>query len=428
MSGLSPALLLAGLDPEQTLAVSAPPSPLVVVAGAGSGKTTVLTRRLGYQVLRGDAAPKNILAVSHTTKAAGEVYDRLLRLDSSLGAASCLTVHAAAWKVLRQFHVEAGFAALPELISSTLPTIRDAARRAGLSTLSTPETIDLASELEWAAAWGHTPDIYPACATAARRVPAVSLEKVASVFAAYAQLKAERNVVDFSDLLSKSAAMLESNAEVAARVRSLWSLIVVDEFQDTDHAQARFLAAVRGGSPLWMVVGDPRQTIYSFKGADPGLLRSEMKAPGTTTIHLSNSWRCSREILSWANAAIGPTYGPALQSASTGPTPQVLDCFNEEAELDAVVAKLRSWRSAGVPYSSQAVLFRFNATSAKLEAALTAADIPFQVLGGPRFMDRPEVRSVLKVFGAAARLDPEEDGVLLLRSAALDSGFDQSFG
>lgn len=420
--------LLAGLDPEQLTAVTAPPAPLVVIAGAGSGKTTVLTRRLGFQVLRGDADPRNILAVSHTTKAAAEVHDRLLRLDPSLAPASCLTVHAAAWRVLRQFHKEAGYPDLPELQSSTLPLVRLAARRSGLSILSTPEAVDLASEIEWASAWGHTPDAYPAAASAAARAPAVSFEKVSKVYSAYSSVKSEQNVVDFSDLLLRSSLLLESDSSVASRVRSLWSLIVVDEFQDTDRAQARFLAAVRGTSRLWTVVGDPRQTIYSFKGADPGLLRSEMKAPGATVVYLSNSWRCSSDILSWANASIGSTYGPPLRSpASSGspkPSPQLLDCFNEDAELDAVVSKLRTWNSAGVPYSSQAVLFRFNAASAKLEAALAAADIPFQVLGGPRFMDRPEVVSVLKAFGSRARVDPDEDGLDLLRLCAAEAGFD----
>jgi len=428
MSGLSSAAsaLLAGLDPEQTTAVSAPPAPLVVIAGAGSGKTTVLTRRLAYQVLRGDAAAKNILAVSHTTKAAAEVQDRLLRIDPSLSPASCLTVHAAAWKVLRQFHARAGFEAVPELISSTLPLLRDAARQAGVPVLSTPELIDLASEVEWASAWGYTPDTYVEALTTTRRTPPLAPKKVLEVLTSYASLKQARNVVDFADLLSSAATLIETDAEVASRVRSVWSLVVVDEFQDTDRAQARFLKAVRGPSNLWMVVGDPRQTIYSFKGADPSLLRAEMKTPGSTVVHLSNSWRCSQEILSWANASIGSSYGPPLKSASSGPSPRLLDVYDESAELDAVVAQLRTWRNAGVPYQNQAVLFRFNAASAKLEAALTAADIPFQVLGGPRFMDRPEVRAVLQVFGRAARLDPEEDGLELLRSSALESGFDLS--
>jgi DNA helicase-2/ATP-dependent DNA helicase PcrA len=416
--------LLTGLDPEQTEAVSAPPSPLVVVAGAGSGKTTVLTRRVAFQILRGDAPVSGVLAVTHTTRAASEIKERLQSIDPLFAGASCSTVHAAAWRVLKKFHKEAGFDTLPSLASSTLPLVKQSMSRSGLSTHDLGEVLDVVNELEWAAVQGLAPESYIPAASSARRNPGFSLEKLAATFEAYRTIKTESNVVDFADLLSSSSALLLNNESVAQRVRSVWSLIVVDEFQDTDPAQAKFLYAVRGSSPLWTVVGDPRQTIYSFKGADPSLLRNEMRAKGTKVVYLSNSWRCSKEILSWANKTVGPTYGPPLRSTSSGPLPVFVDVPNEELEADSLVSTLKSWRSSNVEFRDMAVLTRFNSSTARLEAVLAAEDIPYQVLGGPKFLERPEVLDVLRKFGAAARRDPEEDGVDLLRQSAFDLGYD----
>jgi DNA helicase-2/ATP-dependent DNA helicase PcrA len=241
--------------------------------------------------------------------------------------------------------------------------------------------------------------------------------------ARFAELKLEQNVVDFADVLRLGTLILEDGS-CGARVRSLWQCIVVDEFQDTDRAQSKFLAALRAGSPLWSVVGDPRQTIYSFKGADPSLLREMMREDDVLVVRLERSWRCSSEILVWANAAIGATYGPPLKSASSGPEPVLLDAANEELELSRVVSQLSAWNRLGVPFDDMAVLFRFNAQSARLEAELADAGIPCRVVGAPRFFERPEVVQVLRAFGAAAREDSEQDGVPLLDWAVSTSGYD----
>ena len=416
--------LLRGLDPEQREAVSAPPSPLVVVAGAGSGKTTVLTRRIALQVARGDAPAANVLAVSHTTKAAGTIKSRLTQVHPSLGAVSSMTVHAAAWRILRQFHAAAGFATQPELVSSTFMLVRDGVRSVGGSTKDSAVLADLATELEWMAANNLSASDYVAAARQHRREPPLPLGDVASLASAVSELKRERNLVDFGDLLSISTHLLGSNPDVASRVRSKWSLLLVDEFQDTDHAQARFLSELRGSSPLWTVVGDPRQTIYSFKGADPSLLQSQMRAPGVKVVYLSNSWRCSKEILEWSNQVIGSKYGPPLNSQSSGPVPSFIDSKNEEDEASQVVRQLRTWVSQGVSFDKQAVLFRFNGTSARVEAMLAAENIPFQLLGGVPFFERPEVRAVLARFMSEAESDPDADGLGLLRSVASALGFD----
>lgn len=414
--------LLDGLDQQQLEAVRAPAAPLVVIAGAGSGKTTTLTRRIAFQVLRGDVPAKNVLAVTHTTKAAGEIRDRLIGVDSRFAEVSCMTVHAAAWKVVRQFHREVGFETQPELVSSTLPLVRQALRAVGKTSLESAEIVDLAAEFEWAGAWGVVPDTYVDEASKAGRNPPLSLKDTAAAFEKYRGVKRAQNCIDFADLLELGVQVL-TNPVLAARVHNAWQAVVVDEYQDTDRAQARFLSAVRAGRPLWTVVGDPRQTIYSFKGADPGLLREAMRERGATVVNLSTSWRCSSEILSWANAVIGSTYGPKLSSTASGPVPSVRSARDENDEIEQVLTMIRSWRSKGIAYTNMGILFRFNASAARIEAALTDAAIPYQVLGAPRFLERPEVLEVLRIFGASARQDGEQDGVELLAWAASQCGF-----
>jgi len=418
--------LLKGLDPEQVRAVEAPPTPLVVVAGAGSGKTTVLVRRIAMLAARGDVAPKNVLAVSHTTKAAKEIKDRLRRFDVSLAAVSSMTVHAAAWMVVRKFHLAAGFSAPPEVLSSTLPLVREGAKRIAAGPLSTAELADLAAELEWLAASGLTPETYPAAAAKALRSPALGFDKVAALSVAVSGLKRERNQVDFGDLLLVATDLLRTNTEVAAAVRAGWCAVLVDEYQDTDPAQARFLDAVRSGSPLWTVVGDPRQTVYSFKGADPTLLQAQMRDRSSTVVHLTRSWRCSRQVLDWANKLIGTRYGPSLVSDVDGPDPLFLDCKDDDAEAERVVRQLQQWRASGVPFVNQAILFRFNASSAKVEAMLAARNIPFQALGGVAFFERPEVQAVVEKFASAAEFDPDVPALALLTEVASRLGFDLS--
>jgi DNA helicase-2/ATP-dependent DNA helicase PcrA len=416
--------LLKGLDPEQVRAVAAPPTPLVVVAGAGSGKTTVLVRRIAMLAARGDVAPKNVLAVSHTTKAAIEIKDRLRRFDGSLTAVSSMTVHAAAWMVVRKFHLAAGFSALPEVLSSTVPLVREAAKQIVAGPLSATELADLAAELEWLAASGLTPESYPAAAAQALRSPVLGFDKVAALSVVVSVLKRERNQVDFGDLLLVATDTLQTNAAIASTVRAGWRAVLVDEYQDTDPAQARFLDAIRCGSPLWTVVGDPRQTVYSFKGADPTLLRAQMRDKSSTVVHLTRSWRCSRQILDWASKLIGTKYGPPLVSDVDGPDPLFLDCKDDEAEAERVVRQLQQWSASGVPFSSQAILFRFNASSAKVEAMLAARNIPFQALGGVAFFERPEVQAAVEEFSAAADLDPDAPALALLTEVVSRLGFD----
>jgi DNA helicase II / ATP-dependent DNA helicase PcrA len=411
--------LLEGLDDNQRLAVCAPHAPLAIVAGAGSGKTRTVTHRIAYQVASGWAPPRGHLAVTHTTKAAAELAERLMGLHPDLAEVHTSTVHAAAWRVVRRFWPEASTYTLTD---STFLLVRDTLSRLGAPT-DVGVVADTASELEWAAAHGLGPGTYPATAADHNRTPPVGFDVVARAMEAYADLKRQRLVIDFGDVL-RIATELLADAAVADRVCGAWSAVVVDEYQDTDPAQDRFLQAVRARRDLWTVCGDPRQTIYSFKGADPGLLEAACSDPSTTVVHLSTSWRCSTEVLGWANAVVGSSYGPPLTSSLTGPRPQVLASADAEGEPAVVIDQLHAWRRSGIRFEDMAVLYRFNAVGARYEAALAEAHIPYQVFGGQRFFDRPEVKAVLVPFGRAARNEPERDGLELISDIASSTGFD----
>lgn len=411
--------LYQGLDEAQRRAVQAGPGPLVIIAGAGSGKTTTLVRRVAHLVAAGHVAPREVLALSHTTKAAAEIGERLKAFDEHLGEVHCHTVHAAAWKIVRRFSGEQY-----EILSSIYPVVRDALGAAVGSGKAREQGVlaDVVAEIEWATARCLSARQYTAAAKQARRTPPIDLEKVAETWERYAAMKQARGLLDFADVLEKATALLVDPA-TGERVRSVWRALVVDEFQDTDLAQFRFLDALRAGRPLWTVVGDPRQTIYTFKGADASLLEEASKEVGVTVVHLAVSYRCSQQVLDAANRLIGTSYGPALTAVHDGPAVSVRSCANDEDEVARVVAEVGALAARGVPYEQMAVLYRFNSSSPRFEAAFTEAGIPYQMTGSERFFDRADVRAVLVPFGKAAREDPQASAVEILRSCATKTGW-----
>ena len=412
--------LLKGLDGAQRSAVEAKPAPLVVIAGAGSGKTTTLVRRIAYMVEKGWVEPGQVLAVSHTTKASGEISERLKKFDPRLREVHCHTVHAVAWKIVRELGSTS-----PELITSTYPMVRDALRSVSRSHADdTTVVADVVSEIDWARARCFNVMEYVEFAKATRRTTPVSITDVAATWERYERSKRDRNLMDFADVIEVATTIL-LQTESGNRVRARYQAVIVDEFQDTDLAQSRMLNALRAKRPLWAVVGDPRQTVYSFKGADPRILEEAAQEQGASVVHLATSYRCGSTILSAANALIGSKYGPALVSVTDAPAITLQPGYNDEDEVTQVVAKLRELSRRGVSYEEMAVLYRFNASSPRFEAGLTEAGIPYQMTGSAKFFERPDVLSVLKVFGANARHDENADGVAMLLDAARETGWDR---
>jgi DNA helicase-2/ATP-dependent DNA helicase PcrA len=417
-----PADVLASLDPEQRAAAEAVRGPVCILAGAGTGKTSAITHRIAHQVHLGVASPGQILAVTFTTRAAGEMRARLRALGAP--GVQARTFHSAALRQLQYFWPRIAGGGRPSIIESKLPSIRAAAARSRIS-LDPASQRDLASEIEWAKAALVAPDGYATAAAAAGRQPPFSLPQVQEVFAGYEDINTDRGQLDFEDLLLLTAAALEEHPDVAAEVRERYRHLTVDEYQDVNPLQQRLLEAWLGDRDDVCVVGDPNQTIYSFTGASPRFLTEfPQRFPGAEVVRLVRDYRSTRQVVELANRLLADS---RLQAqAGDGPAPTFASYDDEPAEATAVVARIGALSAEGVPLHQMAVLFRVNAQSEVYEAALADAGLPYVVRGGERFFERPEVRqAVVLIRGASHAADVETPAPLVesvtevLRAAGL---------
>jgi DNA helicase-2/ATP-dependent DNA helicase PcrA len=402
------------LDPEQRTVVLAPRGPVCVLAGAGTGKTRAITRRIAQLVHVGQVAPGQVLAVTFTARAAGELRTRLRALG--VHGIQARTFHAAALRQLRYFWPIVVGDQPWELIDHKLRLVGQAAHKAGLATES--EMLrDLAGEIEWAKACLVTPDDYPAVVAKIQRDTPVAAEQVAAVYRGYEQAKNQARVLDFDDLLLHTAAALDEHAQVAEEFRDRYRCFVVDEYQDVTPLQQRVLDAWLGSRDDLTVVGDANQTIYSFAGASPRpLLEFTRRFPSATVVRLERDYRSTPQVVSMANRVIGAARDrPAgsrltlIGQRSPGPEPRFAEFDDEPAEAVAVAARIRDLIDGGVSASEVAVLFRVNAQSEVYEQALAELGIPYLVRGGERFFARPEVRQAMIALRQAAGAEPAGD-------------------
>jgi DNA helicase-2/ATP-dependent DNA helicase PcrA len=409
----SPDALLDALDPEQRRVAEALRGPVRVLAGAGTGKTRAITHRIAYGVATGVYVPAEILAVTFTTRAAGEMRQRLRGMGA--GAVQARTFHSAALRQLRYFWPHVHGTELPTLTESKLGMLAQAARRHRLGA-DQAQLRDLASEVEWAKVSNVHPDSYAKVArTRGREVSNVDLETVGRVFGAYEEVKREQGRMDMEDILLLTAGLLAEDERVAAQVRRQYKWFVVDEFQDVSPLQSALLDLWLGGRDEICVVGDPAQTIYSFAGADAAYLRGfGKKFPNATSVELVRNYRSSPQVVETANRLLAgsPSRGVELRAQRpAGPAVTFQPRPDEVAEADAVAARIRQLHADGRSYGEIAVLFRINAQSETFEEALTAAGVPYVVRGAARFFDRPEVReAVTRLRGAARSGSQPDDG------------------
>ena len=295
--------VLAALDDEQRAAAQAVSGPVCILAGAGTGKTRTITHRIAYGVHTGVYVPEQVLAVTFTARAAGELRGRLAGLD--VGGVQARTFHAAAMRQLRYFAPRVLGGPMPELVENKLRLVAAAASRSRLSTDRT-SLRDLASEIEWAKTTLATPDDYPVRAKAAGRELPFESAAVAAVYASYESAKQRDGALDFEDLLLVTAYALEEHPDVAREVRGQYRHFVVDEYQDVNPLQQRLLDAWLGGRAELCVVGDPNQTIYSFTGADPDyLLGFADRYPDAAVVKLERDYRSTPQVVGLANRLIG---------------------------------------------------------------------------------------------------------------------------
>jgi DNA helicase-2/ATP-dependent DNA helicase PcrA len=392
---------LEGLDERQREAVTTLRGPVVVLAGAGTGKTRVITHRIAHGVDTGAYTPQRVMAVTFTAKAAGEMRGRLRRLG--VDGVSARTFHSAALAQLNYFWPGLAGDTMPTIVDNKVRLLAHAADGIGLQ----PDVAtlrDVASEIEWRKVTMRSIDAY-----ASARPDGVGRLGAAAVIElqrAYEKLKDERRQLDFEDVLLACCGMLESEPHVAHAVHEQYRHFTVDEFQDVSPLQHRLLELWLGDRRDVCVVGDASQTIYSFAGADARyLLEFAARHEGAKVVRLEQNFRSDASVLAVANALMRDRPGALVLTSARPPgdtMPVVGSYDNDEDEAQGVARRIRARLDAGVDPQRIAVLYRAHAQSAELVKALSDAGIPTSVLGGRRFFDLPEVRqAVLALRGAS---------------------------
>lgn len=409
---VDPAAILDALDPEQRAVAEALEGPVVVVAGAGTGKTRAMTHRIAYGVATGAYDPAGVLALTFTTRAAGELRGRLRALG--VHRVQARTFHSAALRQAQYFWPEAHGQPLPPVADGIIGLVAEAARREGLPA-ETALLRDLAQEISWAKVSNVAAADYAAVAPGRNRVVSGrSPEQVARVLARYEQVKAARGVVDFDDILLCAAALLADFPEVAGAVRRQYRTFVVDEYQDVSPLQQALLDLWCGGRDDLCVVGDPAQTIHSFAGAQSSYLTTfAVRHPSARVIELVRDYRSTPQVVGLANAVMRG-HGPGVELRALrppGPEPVFAQAASEPEDAAAIVDWLQGLHGAGVPYEEMAVLYRIHAMSPHVEAALSSAGIPFVTRGSEGFFERAEVRTALRALAAAARTADADEPV-----------------
>ena len=370
--------LLRGLTDAQRAAVTADDAPLCLLAGAGSGKTTVLTRRVARRVLDGSAEVEHVLVVTFTRKAADELRERIERLGVS-GRVWAGTFHAAAYAQLRR-HWADHDTRPPAMLEDPERLLREILDDRGTPSGPSARLVaDVAAELRWAQSRLVPPAAYADAANSAGRRAPMPPDVVAEVYHRYDEEKRHRGLIDLGDLLDRCASVLETDEEAAAAQRWRIRHLFVDEFQDVNPAQWRLLRAWLGDRNDMFVVGDPLQAVYGWNGADPTLVeRLPELLPGTSVLRLDENHRSSPQIVETASSVL-PQRVRAAAGRPDGPSPIVASFDGDEAESVAVARWLRQAHRPGRSWSQLAVLARTNARLKPVADALRRFGIPHRV-------------------------------------------------
>jgi DNA helicase-2/ATP-dependent DNA helicase PcrA len=415
MAVASPEQYLADLNEPQREAVLATEGPLLVIAGAGSGKTRVLTYRVAHLINAVGAKPNEILAITFTNKAAGEMRERLQRLLGASGRGLwILTFHAACGRILRREAPRLGYrsnftiydqADQIRLVKQCLEELERDPKR------FTPRGIH--NQISQAKNQLVGPEEY------AQRVQSFYDQTVADVYQLYQRRLFASNAVDFDDMLMLTVDVLERFPEALEKWQKAFRYILVDEYQDTNHAQYRLLQLLAAPDMNVCAVGDPDQSIFAFRGADiDNILDFERDFPGTRTIALEQNYRSTNNILDAANHVITNNRErkpkELWSNLGDGEPVRVLEVEDEHAEARFVAAGIAALVEEGFSGDEIAVFYRTNAQSRVLEDVLVRQGISYQVIGGPRFYERAEIKDAIAYLQA---IDNPYDAVSLTRIA-----------
>ncbi|MFB6842583.1 ATP-dependent DNA helicase UvrD2 [Streptomyces sp. NPDC056361] len=427
--------VLDGLDPEQREVALALNGPVCVLAGAGTGKTRAITHRIAYGVRAGILQPASVLAVTFTNRAAGEMRGRLRELGA--GGVQARTFHSAALRQLQFFWPKAVGGDLPRLLERKVQLVAEAAARCRVR-LDRNELRDVTGEIEWAKVTQTVPADYPAVVAKSVRDAPRDPAEIGQIYAMYEQLKRDRSVIDFEDVLLLTVGILQDRHDIADQIRRQYQHFVVDEYQDVSPLQQRLLDLWLGDRDNLCVVGDASQTIYSFTGATPDhLLNFRTRHPGATVVKLVRDYRSTPQVVHLANGLLGQARGRAaehrlelISQRDPGPDPAYTEYADEPAEAEGTARRIRDLIAAGVPAGEIAVLYRINAQSEVYEQALADAGVPYQLRGAERFFERQEVREAGVALRGAARagrndslLDDAEDLPAQVRAVLSTKGW-----
>ncbi len=401
--------LLAGLNEPQRAAVTHGEGPLLILAGAGSGKTRVLTHRIAYLVATDAAKPNEIIAITFTNKAAGEMRDRAeLLVGRRVRAMWLMTFHSACARMLRAHADRLGYtrqftiydaADSRRLIKRCLEDLGVDPKRFTPASVGA-QISDSKNRLRDADAYAHMVGSY-------------FEQTVADVYRSYESELHRMNAMDFDDLLVRAVDLLQLFPEVRERYAGGFRHVMVDEYQDTNYAQYRWLQLLAEEHRNLMVVGDDAQSIYGFRGAEiRNILEFEDSFPDARVIKLEQNYRSTQTILDAANAVIRNNRGQKLKTLWTeigqGDPIKVRELEDEHAEARFVTGEIQKLVDEGTARAEIAVFYRTNAQSRVLQDTLVRAEVAYQVIGGTKFYERAEVKDAVAYL--TVLVNPQDAG------------------
>jgi len=401
--------LLDNLDEEQRLAAESLVGPTCILAGAGTGKTRTITHRIAYGIAKGYYAANRVLALTYTNRAAGELRSRL----RALGAAGVQvkTFHAAALSQLEFFWPQFAGVPAPQVLDSKAKLIGQAATELGLK-LDTAALRDFAAEIEWRKYSMLSIEQYADVVSKRPRIGSLSADQNLSLQEQYEAVKIKSQRLDWEDVLILTLGMLRAEPLALSHVHQQYRFFTVDEYQDISPLQHALLDAWMGDHTDLCVVGDPNQTIYSFTGATSDYLRNfDERYEGAKVLQLTHNYRSTKKIVAAANRVVADTSSidPLTSQGDSGDDVRVLQFDSVADEAREVALNIRELLSAGAKPNEIAVLYRVNGQSEMFEAALAEQNIEYQLRGGERFFNRPEIARAMTALRAESNSASRED-------------------
>lgn len=417
--------LLDALDPQQRQAAETLLGPVCILAGAGTGKTRTLTHRIAHGVATGVYPPERVMALTFTTRAAGELRGRLRALGA--GGVSARTFHSAALAQLGYFWPQLVGGRPPEVLPGKARLLGQAAESLRLR-VDTAALRDLAAEIEWRKVRRMSIEEYARVAPSRALPSGLGASAVVELHERYEELKDERRRLDFEDVLLVTAGMLDAEQRVADQVREQYRFFVVDEYQDVSPLQQELLELWLGPRTDLCVVGDASQTIYSFAGASSDyLLGFGARYPNAVEVRLERNHRSSPAILGVANRLMRGRPGALELVAADGddgsPEPSITAWPDDASEIRGVVDAVAAQLAVGVAPERIAVLYRVNAQAAAFEVALAERGISSRQLGGTRFFDLEVVKRAVLELTSLARTGSPKGLYETVADVALSNGW-----